>query len=322
MSNQVLSYHHNKKNNSIIHLLILLVKGARSQFQYHIFFIPNRSVACEQLLEDDGVLDIVNIGEYHLGLIPFDDDIVTLEINDLYKQCYVDNDLSTLETISRSLYKLQNIYGIIPNIISKGISSKKVLSKLLHYCCESQDVDERSKVGMPGGQGWNGNDYQEGIDTLVLVDREVDLFSCLLTPLTYEGLVDECIGIDNGRIKVDVSILGDDKDQSLQASNVVSSSSTTSQQQEVIAAAIASSVKSEDDENKKFLKDNKVSILLNSKDNIFQECRDLSIEGIIILYYQYYHINNSSNSLTLTCCCSSTWTISSRKGNNDQEEIL
>jgi hypothetical protein len=46
------------------------------------------------------------------------------------------------------------------------------------------------------------------IDTLVLIDREVDLWSCVCTPLTYEGLVDELIGIDAGRVKLDPSVIG------------------------------------------------------------------------------------------------------------------
>lgn len=47
------------------------------------------------------------------------------------------------------------------------------------------------------------------------IDREVDLVSPLVTPLTYEGLVDEIIGIDNGRIKVDASLLGTDESNEL-----------------------------------------------------------------------------------------------------------
>lgn len=33
------------------------------------------------------------------------------------------------------------------------------------------------------------------IDTLVVLDRDVDLYSPMVTPLTYEGLIDEIIGI-------------------------------------------------------------------------------------------------------------------------------
>ena len=35
-----------------------------------------------------------------------------------------------------------------------------------------------------------------------------------MTPLTYEGLIDELIGIKNGAIKVDSAIKGQDKDKS------------------------------------------------------------------------------------------------------------
>ena len=47
----------------------------------------------------------------------------------------------------------------------------------------------------------------------LFVSREVDLFSALLTPLTYEGLIDEVLGIENGRVRIDASLLSDEKDQ-------------------------------------------------------------------------------------------------------------
>ena len=42
------------------------------------------------------------------------------------------------------------------------------------------------------------------IDTLVLLDREVDPITPMLTQLTYEGLVDELLGISNGTVQFDV----------------------------------------------------------------------------------------------------------------------
>lgn len=45
--------------------------------------------------------------------------------------------------------------------------------------------------------------------TLIL-SREVDLVSPLLTPLTFEGLIDEVFSISSARIQVDASLLGDD----------------------------------------------------------------------------------------------------------------
>ena len=43
------------------------------------------------------------------------------------------------------------------------------------------------------------------IDTLLLLDREVDPVTPLMTQLTYEGLVDELLGISNGTVQFDVA---------------------------------------------------------------------------------------------------------------------
>lgn len=37
----------------------------------------------------------------------------------------------------------------------------------------------------------------EKVDSLIILDRRVDMITPLLTQLTYEGLIDEMIGIKN-----------------------------------------------------------------------------------------------------------------------------
>lgn len=44
------------------------------------------------------------------------------------------------------------------------------------------------------------------IDSLIVLDRQVDMITPLCTQLTYEGLIDECIGIKNGFVSVDASL--------------------------------------------------------------------------------------------------------------------
>jgi Sec1 family len=38
------------------------------------------------------------------------------------------------------------------------------------------------------------------IDSLIVLDRHVDLVTPMLTQLTYEGLIDECVGIRNCKL--------------------------------------------------------------------------------------------------------------------------
>ncbi|KAL1363514.1 hypothetical protein AAHE18_03G154100 [Arachis hypogaea] len=46
------------------------------------------------------------------------------------------------------------------------------------------------------------------INTLILLDREVDMVTPLCSQLTYEGLLDEFLNIKNGSIELDASIMG------------------------------------------------------------------------------------------------------------------
>lgn len=56
------------------------------------------------------------------------------------------------------------------------------------------------------------------------LDREIDLTSPLVTPLTYEGLVDDIIGIQNGKIHVEASLLGSDESNELAPAKTAGSS--------------------------------------------------------------------------------------------------
>lgn len=111
------------------------------------------------MLEDEGVLEHVEIGEYHLGLIPFEHDMLSLELDGVFRQCYVDGDTSALNTVARALCSVQNLFGIIPNVKSKGAASRKVLQKMLHFRREEELVSrsDSSRISL-----------RHDIDTLVL----------------------------------------------------------------------------------------------------------------------------------------------------------
>lgn len=96
----------------------------------------------------------------------------------------------------------------------------------------------------------------------------------MVTPLTYEGLINEIIGIENCRIKIDASIAGEEKDEAGQATahptNIVSSStSSTSTKKSTATSASAAASTGE-----------KVSVILDSNDLVYSEVRNLSIERL------------------------------------------
>jgi vacuolar protein sorting-associated protein 33A len=259
--------------------------------QYHVYFVPYRTVACEQILEDEGVLDICEIGEFNLGMVPFDSDLLSLEMPDVFRQCYIDGDTSSLQIVASALHGIQELYGIIPNVKSKGAASRKVLQNLLHLRRERErSDDDRDKSNgdeweqqdrmsiFSNRMGSNGNggyiSSRRDIDTLVVLDREIDLVSPLISPLTYEGLIDDIIGIDNGKIRLAAELLGDEPN----VPNV----------QELTGGKVQSSdvglVAEQDKDNQigdgSRTQGDSVAVPLNNGDTIFAEIRDLSIERL------------------------------------------
>ncbi|CAI5797213.1 sorting-associated 33A [Podarcis lilfordi] len=91
------------------------------QRDFHILFVPRRSLLCEQRLKDQGVLgSFIHREEYSLDLIPFDGDLLSMESESAFKECYLENDQTSLYHAAKGLMTLQALYGTIPQIFGKG----------------------------------------------------------------------------------------------------------------------------------------------------------------------------------------------------------
>ncbi|CAA6655531.1 unnamed protein product [Spirodela intermedia] len=168
------------------------------QKEYFIYFVPRRTVVCEKILEEEKVHQMITIGEYPLYVMPLDEDVISFELDLSYKECAVDGDTSSLWHIAKAIHKLESSFGVIPNIKAMGKSASKVVDILKRM--EVEDPVDISNVGVPE------------INTIVLLDREVDMFTPMCFPLTYEGILDEILRINNGSVEVDASIMGAQQD--------------------------------------------------------------------------------------------------------------
>ncbi|XP_005403153.1 PREDICTED: vacuolar protein sorting-associated protein 33A isoform X2 [Chinchilla lanigera] len=155
---------------------------------FHILFVPRRSLLCEQRLKDLGVLgSFIHREEYSLDLIPFDGDLLSMESEGAFKECYLDGDQTSLYHAAKGLMTLQALYGTIPQIFGKGECARQVANMMI-----------RMKREFTGSQ----NSVFPVFDNLLLLDRNVDLLTPLATQLTYEGLIDEIYGIQNSYVKL------------------------------------------------------------------------------------------------------------------------
>ncbi|CAG2204838.1 VPS33A [Mytilus edulis] len=156
--------------------------------EYHIIFVPRKSLLCEKRLKDLGVYGtLANIEEFSLSLIPFDYDLMSMEMDNSFKECYLENDFTSMHYAAQSLMTLQTLYGVIPNICGKGDCAKQVVDMMLRMrrelCGQEPNITPQ-------------------IDHLLILDRNVDLLTPLLSQLTYEGLIDEIFDINNTSVKL------------------------------------------------------------------------------------------------------------------------
>lgn len=168
------------------------------QREYFVYFAPRRTVVCERVLEEEKVHHLLTIGEYPLYVIPLDEDILSFELDRSNKEYLVDGDTSSLWHIAKAIHKLEFSFGAIPNVRAKGKASVRVADILNHLQTE---------------EPVNSNDMVvPEINTLILIDREVDMVTPMCSQLTYEGLVDEFLHVNNGSVELDSSIMGSQQD--------------------------------------------------------------------------------------------------------------
>jgi len=230
-----------------------------------LYFVPHKTFLCEQALSDEGVLErFAEVGECHLDLFPLDTDLVSLEMDTSFKDAYVDGDSTMLTTVARSLQKLEENFGVIPHVKAKGTHAAVALQRFFNLKRQQEEEkrgDEFATTTTPSSSH-RGTSAPE-IDTLVLLDRAVDLVTPLLTPLTYEGLLNECLGIQHGAIKVDPSLVGDTDDTGGGRGRVIGRGTTP----ENTAGGAGKEGKGEP-----------VTVALNSNDSLYAEIRDLHLE--------------------------------------------
>ena len=179
--------------------------------------------------------------------------VISLELERSFCECKIHGDTSSLQAVTQSIMKLQHFFGVVPNVKSIGPLARDVAKKLCRERVEGDEPEPR-RAGGPD------------IDTLILIDRDVDLVTPMVTPLTYEGLIDELIGVRNSIIKVDRQIAGEDKDKDAAAA--------------AAAAAAADAAAADADAAEQGQPPQMVSITLNSNDKLYAEIRDQNIEKL------------------------------------------
>lgn len=144
-----------------------------------VMFVPRKSFVCDKILEEEGVYGHVILEDLKLDLIPFDEDIISMEVPLFFKDVFLDSDSFWLHSAAGGLLTLQKVFGEIPNSVFIGSASCDV-QKILASIKANEDASASSdSAAFSAGKS--------GIHTAIVLDRNLDLVTPMLTQITNAG---------------------------------------------------------------------------------------------------------------------------------------
>ncbi|KAH6638064.1 vacuolar sorting protein-like protein [Boeremia exigua] len=174
------------------------------EHEFSIFWVPRRTLVSDQLLEEAGVLGEASVSEWPLFFVPLADDVLSLELDDAVSDLYLRKDPTSIYLAAKALMLQQRKHGLFPRIVGKGDNGKRLADLLIKMRTEVAAGEPPSNAG----PSFLGLAPSTTVDSLIIIDREVDFPTVLLTQLTYEGLIDEVFNISANQTEVDSSIIG------------------------------------------------------------------------------------------------------------------
>uniref|UniRef100_A0A803VN53 VPS33B late endosome and lysosome associated n=1 Tax=Ficedula albicollis TaxID=59894 RepID=A0A803VN53_FICAL len=152
--------------------------------KYKIIFSPQKFYACEMVLEEEGVFGDVTCDEWSFYLLPLDEDIISMELPEFFRDYFLEGDHRWINPVARALQLLNSLYGPFGRTYGIGRSAK--MSYELW-----RDLEEESERQQLGGY--------------------TDYVTALCSQVVYEGLVDDTFRIKCGSVDFGPEVTSSDK---------------------------------------------------------------------------------------------------------------
>ena len=192
-------------------MVLFIIKPDRDTFQYNfletlffvssvykgvettVIFIPGETYEIIEYMMNNDLNNKFRIFNFNVDLLPIDNDLLSLENENCFKEIYVDKNFTSISDLANAFVKLESCFGKVKYRYLKGDNSKTFENL----------VQEKEKE--------NDLKTTDEILGMIVLDRSVDFLTALTSNYTYEGLIDDYFGINFGTIKVKESLIRDTK---------------------------------------------------------------------------------------------------------------
>ena len=157
----------------------------------NIIFIPGETYEIIEYMMNNDLTKNFKIRNFNVDLLPIDNDLLSLEKENCFKEIYVDKNLTSISELANAFVKLETCFGKVKYKYIKGDNSKTFENLVIEKEKENDLKTTDEILGM------------------IVLDRSVDFLTALTTNYTYEGLIDDFFGINFGTIKIKESLVKD-----------------------------------------------------------------------------------------------------------------
>ena len=206
-----------------IHLMLraLRPKGLTE----HLIFIPRENYDIIEYMTTNNMIGDFNIENLNIDLIPIDIDLLSLEKEDSIKEIYIDKNLSCVSDLANAVVKLETCFG--------KIKYKYIKGDLAQTFCDTMEEKEKEN---------NLKENEDEILGMIVLDRSVDFITLMTTNYTCEGLIDENIGINLGRIKVNESMLTENLNPTTTTNKINNVNSNNQQKEKIVQYGLTTNI--------------------------------------------------------------------------------
>uniref|UniRef100_A0A1I8NSV3 Vacuolar protein sorting-associated protein 33B n=2 Tax=Stomoxys calcitrans TaxID=35570 RepID=A0A1I8NSV3_STOCA len=157
---------------------------------YHVICVPSCFAYFMQMLEHEGLYGIVGLHRYNWDFIHLDEGVLSMEVPNVFSSVYTRADCCLLPSISQSLRVLHILCGRPDFILTYGVHSENILKMLNNLGPLPKNSSEQKDIDFAA---------------MLIIDRDKDYASPLLTPAIYAGLLTEVFSTNAGILELDLS---------------------------------------------------------------------------------------------------------------------
>jgi len=161
----------------------------------HILFIPNKTIECEELLQESGFYFEDRIKSFQLDLLLLEDDLLSMELPENFLHYTLQDDDAYKVMVQKSINRIEKTSGLIKYKYAKGNVSAQIINRL------------KSDQQRASSEQANVVSFDAEFDCLIMLDRNIDMVSPFCIQQVYEGMLDETFGIKTTMINVETKIL-------------------------------------------------------------------------------------------------------------------